>query len=762
MRKNKKQFDVEVVLGVLAIIFCVTASVLAFGVFHRAGDGGNMLFDGLYRTVGLFAFVAPLVLVYAAYLLWKSKLPEFGPIALISLIIIVMSFSGLVAMIDPALSGTLGTLIVTPVVNSIGTAPTILALLALLYVSMMLISGRKHIIDTDGLADSSLGGLVTTLKGIFSFSIFDGIFSFMLRKKTSNEDDYTETENQEDRDEDSTEDRETIREELLRAEKRNGSAKGSSYLKSTGSKGEIIEESETETKELKLDPEFVHPPFDLLNSDHGKPAAGDTIAKMKSIKQTLDNFNIPVEMGSVTVGPTVTQFTLKPAQGVNVKRVLGLKDNLQMALSATHMHIEAPIPGRPFVGIEVPNEKKQQLGLRSMLDHPKFKEGSNLTIAIGKDIIGNPVYGNIETMPHLLIAGATRSGKSVTVQNIITSLLYKNSPSDLRLMVIDPKRVEFTMYKNLPHLGTPIITDAKNAIKCLNWAIGEMERRYSYFADEYVGIQNIGDYNKKILQPALEKISKGKKISGENMPERLPYIVIVFDEFNDFMLSYPKEITIAITNLTQKGRAAGVHLILATQRPDVKVITGTIKANITARIALKTSSAIDSRTILDQSGAEDLLGNGDMLYMDPNHPRPVRVQAPFISSEEVRAVINSIKETYANYDRDEIDISKASLNINTSGASNSDDENPDDESEPVDDAEYVKAKDYVISTCKASTTQLQSRFGWGYPKAAKFIMQLERHGVVGPSINNKQREVLIKIGDGNNNRNNNDPVEDLF
>jgi S-DNA-T family DNA segregation ATPase FtsK/SpoIIIE len=758
MRKNKKQFDVEVVLGVLAIIFCVLASVLAFGIFHRAGDEGNMLFEGLYRTIGLFAFVTPLVLIYSAYLLWKSKLPEFSPVTCISLIVIVASFSGLVALIDPMLSGTLGALIVTPIVNGIGTAPTILALLALLYVGMMLVSGRKHIVDIDGLSESSLGTLLTTVKNFFSFSIFDGIFSFMLRGKTSTEEEYTDEENEEELEEDEeSEERGTIREELLRAEK------SSSYSKSTddkrNAKSNITEETEIETKELKLDPEFVHPPFDLLNSDNGKPAAGDTIAKMKSIKQTLDNFNIPVEMGSVTVGPTVTQFTLKPAQGVNVKRVLGLKDNLQMALSATHMHIEAPIPGRPFVGIEVPNEKKQQLGLRSMLDHPKFKDASNLTIAIGKDIIGNPVYGNIETMPHLLIAGATRSGKSVTVQNIITSLLYKNSPSDLRLMVIDPKRVEFTMYKNLPHLGTPIITDAKNAIKCLNWAIGEMERRYSYFADEYVGIQNIGDYNKKILQPALEKIAKGKKISGENMPERLPYIVIVFDEFNDFMLSYPKEITIAITNLTQKGRAAGVHLILATQRPDVKVITGTIKANITARIALKTSSAIDSRTILDQSGAEDLLGNGDMLYMDPNHPRPVRVQAPFISSEEVRAVINNIKETYTNYEVEEIDISKASLNINTSGGSNNDDENGDDESEPVDDAEYVKAKDYVIATGKASTTQLQSRFGWGYPKAAKFIMQLERHGVVGPSINNKQREVLIKIGGQNTNQ---DPVDDLF
>jgi S-DNA-T family DNA segregation ATPase FtsK/SpoIIIE len=280
-----------------------------------------------------------------------------------------------------------------------------------------------------------------------------------------------------------------------------------------------------------------------------------------------------------------------------------------------------------------------------------------------------------------------------------------------------------------------------------------MERRYEYFADNYAGTQNIQDYNKKIWKPAFERAkrkaeTKGIDISEIEIPEKLPYIVIIFDEFNDFMLSYPKEITAAITSLTQKGRAAGIHLVLATQRPDVKVITGTIKANIPARIALKTSSSIDSRTILDQIGAEDLLGKGDMLYIDPNHPRPIRLQAPFVSSEEVARVIDYIKSEYYDYEPQSIDISKQKVETKIFGDSDNDySSNTDtergfnDEVEPIDDPEYIKAKNYVIETGRASTSSLQARFGWGYPKAQKFIIMLETHGIIGPLTGNK-REVL--------------------
>lgn len=416
-------------------------------------------------------------------------------------------------------------------------------------------------------------------------------------------------------------------------------------------------------------------------------------------------------------------------------------DNLQMNLAAESVHIEAPIPGQSVVGVSVPNKEKQMLGLGTMIDSEDFRNSGNLNVVIGKDIVGKPVFGDIESMPHLLIAGATKSGKSVTIQNIITSLLFKNSPDDLKLMIIDPKKVEFTVYKNLPHLYTPVITDAKNAIKCLNWAVQEMERRYDYFAENYEGIQNIGDYNKKILYPAIEKERRKKSPNFDDLPEKFPYVVIIFDEFNDFMINYGKEITSLITSLTQKARAAGMHLILATQRPDVKVINGTIKANIPARIALRTSSRIDSQTIIDQGGAEDLLGNGDMLFLNPGK-RPARVQAPYVSTEEVKNVISYIKSTYYGYEPETIDLNK------TKSGSVSDEVNigrdlsgdADDEEEEL----YSKAKEYIIMTGRASATNLQSKFGLGFAKANRLIMMMEERGIVSPLEGNKRRVLAGK------------------
>jgi S-DNA-T family DNA segregation ATPase FtsK/SpoIIIE len=449
-------------------------------------------------------------------------------------------------------------------------------------------------------------------------------------------------------------------------------------------------------------------------------------------------------MGEVTVGPSVTQFTLKPAQGVNVRKILGLKDNLQMALSATNMHIEAPIPGKPFVGIEIPNEKKTLLGLRSILELKEFQEGPSLYLAIGKDIIGRPIMSDLGKMPHLLVAGATGTGKSITLHNLILSLLYKNSPHDLKLIILDPKRVEFTAYNALPHLYTPIIKDPKTAIKSLNWAAQEMDRRYDVLG-EY-GVPNINEYNKKIFFPALEKAKKrnndGDTVSG--LPPKMPFIVIVFDEYNDFMLTYPKEITPVITSLTQKARAAGIHLILATQRPDVKVITGTIKANIPSRIALKTTSQIDSRTILDQAGAEDLLGNGDMLYM--NGSSITRVQAPFVSSEEIKSVIINIKQRYDDFVPDFINIDKIKISSSSSAGyreMNDDNNSRNPKEEPTDDEDYMSARDYVISTGKASTSSLQTAFRWGYNKSARIINDLESYGIIGPATSGRHREVLF-------------------
>ncbi len=748
-KKYNNHLNVEVALGVVAILITIVGIIILSGAMHSSGDGGNMLFEGLYYTVGGLSYVLPFIFFYSAYLLWRAKMPEMNPYKVLGVLCVTLPLLGILSLTRWNFSGQIGRGIFAYVANFLGAVPAFIVLLAASYIGLMIFTGRRHLINIEmpQLPAFTLFGRIS--------NFFSALFAPRVREvrlKNLEAD---------------------VEEEISTKDTNEEDLRGDLFKNFNAADADDEEdESENEEEEEVVTPskkkayrvsKFIAPPLDLLEEDGAKGTAGDTLSKMKTIRNTLLDFNVQVEMGSVTVGPTVTQYTIKPAAGVKVQRIEALKDDLQMALSASNVHIQAPIPGKPFVGIEVPNEKKQTLGLRSMLEGLEFKNSSPLTIAIGKDIVGKPVYGDLEKMPHLLIAGATRSGKSVTLQNVLLSLLYKNSPDELKMIIIDPKRVEFTTYKTLPHLYTPIITDPKNGIRALNWAIGEMERRYTLFAEEYHGIQNLGDYNKKILSPAMELAKKSKNF--DNMPPQMPYIVIVFDEYNDFMLQYPKEITAAIMSLAQKGRAAGIHLILATQRPDTKVITGNIKANIPARIALKTTSQIDSRTILDQMGAEDLLGNGDMMYMDPYNPNLRRLQAPFVSSEEVSSVIEYIKNSYADY-YDKVDISKTSVNAVgqggfATGVSSNQDAYSEGAEEPEDD-DYMKAKEFVITSGRSSASQLQSRFGWGYPKANKLITLLERFGVVGPLVNNK-REILKGTGQlGKKSESGDEDLNDLF
>ena len=730
----------HILSAILAIVVFLIAIILLFGSIQMAGNFGNALFTSSYKYLGLWSYIITIPLFYISYFIWGDKEIKYNIKKIIGTLAVIVGLSNIFAIIDSYNNSQMAGIIFLKLerifVSQFGSIPLIILSIALVYIGYILLMNRRNIIDKEIIEER-----IAHIKDIWTIWI-NGFNK--NNKKTVAKVEEEETQEEEEMEEEKEMNTPTLHQEVFKQLKREEPAEIIEMEK------EIIENKKT--KPVKhIDTDFVMPPFDILAEDGAKGTGGDTKAKGMDLQRTLNEFGIAVEMYGTKVGPSVTRYTMKPAQGVNVRKILGLKDNLQMAVSATNMHIEAPIPGQPYVGIEIPNEKKQQLGLRSIIDNEDFINSGKLNVAIGRDIVGNAVYGNIEDMPHLLIAGATKSGKSVTVQNLIVSLLYKNSPDDLKILVIDPKRVEFTIYKNLPHLGTPVITDAKNAVKALNWAIGEMERRYEYFAENHSGIQNLSDYISKIYKPALEKAKKKASdksidINDIPLPESIPYIVIIFDEFNDFMLSYPKEITAAITSLTQKGRAAGIHLILATQRPDVKVITGTIKANIPARIALKTSSSIDSRTILDQIGAEDLLGKGDMLYTDSNHPRPIRLQAPYISTEEVKEVMDFIKSHYYNYDAPAIDISKEKVETKIFGAgpstSDSNSNNGDGENEPVDDEEYNKAKEYVIATGRASTSSLQARFGWGYPKAQKFIIMMERYGIVS-TLNGNKREILV-------------------
>ena len=342
---------------------------------------------------------------------------------------------------------------------------------------------------------------------------------------------------------------------------------------------------------------YVPPPIDLLEKDKGKPNVGDIKGNMNIIQRTLLNFGISVEMDEVTIGPTVTRYALKPAQGMKLSRILGLQNDLALALAAHPIRIEAPIPGKSLVGIEIPNKIKSTVGLATMLADDKFQNSPKpLTVALGRGLSGKAVFGNMAKMPHMLVAGTTGSGKSVTIHSIITSLLYRNGPEDLRMILVDPKRVELTLYNKIPHLLTPVITDPKKTILALKWAAKEMDRRYNIL--ETNTVRDIESYHANIYNK-----KRGPKTEGAD-DERMPYIVIVIDELADIMQAYPRELEGAIVRLAQMSRAVGIHLLLSTQRPSVNVITGLIKANVPTRVALQVSSQIDSRTILDQAGAE--------------------------------------------------------------------------------------------------------------------------------------------------------------
>ncbi|MDQ5949380.1 MAG: segregation ATPase FtsK/SpoIIIE, family, partial [Patescibacteria group bacterium] len=487
--------------------------------------------------------------------------------------------------------------------------------------------------------------------------------------------------------------------------------------------------------------EFTPPPLSLLEKDKGKPGVGDIKANSNIIKRTLQNFGISVEMDEISIGPSITRYALKPAEGVKLSRIVGYQQDLSLALAAHPIRIEAPIPGKSLVGIEVPNSTKTTVGLGSLLGAPEFQNSEKpLLVCLGKGISGMSYFGNLAKAPHLLIAGATGSGKSVTIHAVITSLLYRNSPDNLKFIMVDPKRVELTLYNKIPHLLTPVITDAKKAILALKWAAKEMDRRYDILQAE--SLQNIESYHKNVVEPELKK-AKNRKPDEETKPfETMPYIVVVIDELADIMQAYPRELESAIVRLAQMSRAVGIHLILSTQRPSVNVITGLIKANIPSRIALQVASQIDSRTILDMAGAEKLLGAGDMLYLSGEMSQPQRIQSAYISENETKAVVKYLIDSYANDIPSEINLS-GDVQKNSIFEATLD----DDACEPDDDL-YEDARQTVLEAGKASTSYLQRKLGIGYARAARLIDMLEEHGVIGPGSGAKPREILEKGGGG--------------
>jgi DNA segregation ATPase FtsK/SpoIIIE, S-DNA-T family len=466
------------------------------------------------------------------------------------------------------------------------------------------------------------------------------------------------------------------------------------------------------------DPDWKPPGLDLLEKKQSPADAGDVKHNAQTIRDTLSEFGIDVEMEGANIGPKVTQYTLKPPAGVKLTRITALETNIALNLAAQAIRIEAPIPGQRAVGIEVPNRKAADVRLHGILESPLWQQASsNLNFAIGRDIAGEAVILELSKMPHVLIAGATGSGKSVMINTLLTSLLYRNSPSDLKLILVDPKQVELTPYNDIPHLLTPVIVEPEKCISALKWAVNEMERRYSLLAEEKV--RDIASYNER------------KRPDGEGMP----YIVIVIDELADLMMIAARDVEALIVRLAQKARAVGVHLVLATQRPSVDVITGLIKANVPARIAFTVASQVDSRTIIDQMGAEKLLGQGDMLLLTPQMTKPKRVQGAWVTDEEVVRVSDHLRmQRPPQYD-DEIIAQPVQLSGKGGVVMDYDGGGDDDM--------YKDAVRCVIESGKASASLLQRRLRVGYARAARLIETMEEQGIVGPADGARPRDVLV-------------------
>jgi S-DNA-T family DNA segregation ATPase FtsK/SpoIIIE len=489
-----------------------------------------------------------------------------------------------------------------------------------------------------------------------------------------------------------------------------------SNLKNTAQKLTSNESHEALT--TASDPNWQFPSIDLLNQKQDKADAGDVNANAQAIHDTFANFNIQVEMEGANIGPRVTQYTLKPPTGVKLTKITALENNLALDLAATSIRMEAPIPGKRAVGVEVPNIKSATVRASSMLLSREWQSKTGpLAIAIGKDISGTPIVADLDKMPHMLVAGQTGSGKSVMINTILTSLLYRNSPADLKLILVDPKQVELKPYDEIPHLLTPVITEPEKCISALKWAVAEMERRYTALSE--VRKRNIEEYNN------LKK------------EEGMPYIVIVIDELADLMMMAARDVEALIVRIAQKARAVGIHLVLATQRPSVDVITGLIKANVPARIAFTTASQVDSRTIIDQVGAEKLLGQGDMLFLTADMPKPKRVQGALIAEEETSKITDFIRmQRPPQYD-DEV-VSQPVV-LNGKGGVVADYGGQD-----ADDDMFKDAVRVVVENHKASTSLLQRRLRIGYGRAARLIEQMEEQGIIGAADGSRPREVLVR------------------
>lgn len=699
----------ETIETILAIMFIVVAILLLLATVGQGGVVGERLVQFASFLFGIGFYLIPIILILLGISFFKEIKNNFATPKIIASILLFISSLSFVNLVSDK-GGVVGSIISKPLISLFDYWASIVITLSLILIS-----------------------LIFVFEASIKISSFRSLFGFK-KKENELEDQNVITNvpalNKIEQNE--TEDPASNPSDGSTQDESEDSKTSSFGFKSKKGSGLIFFPGNTISKK-----EFTPPPLSLLEKDSGKPGVGDVKANANIIRRTLHNFGIQVEMDEVSIGPSVTRYALKPAEGVKLSKILTLQNDLSLALAAHPLRIEAPIPGKSLVGIEIPNTKKTLVGLGSLLEDKQFQNPKKpLLVCLGKGVTGQSHFSDIGKMPHILIAGATGSGKSVTIHALLASLLYRNSPDNLKFIMVDPKRVELTMYNNIPHLLTNVITDAKKTILALKWAAKEMDRRYDIL--EGCSARDITSYHENILNPAIEE---ARKTGDEtNLPPNMPYIVIVIDELADIMQAYPRELEAAIVRLAQMSRAVGIHLMLSTQRPSVNVITGLIKANIPTRLALQVASQIDSRTILDMPGAEKLLGSGDMLFMSGDMSKPIRLQSAFISEKEVKRIVDWLIE-HNEQSGESLELEEKSGAQTFLESLESDEQNED-----LDDL-YEEAKETVLKAGKASTSYIQRKMSIGYARAARIIDQLEENGVIGPENGSKAREI---VGGSNN------------
>ncbi len=718
-RKGKKEerfrlLREETLQGVFAVLFFAAGLILLFSALGKAGGGGKKIYEWLMNFTGIGFYLLPVLTFFISAGFLRALHGLFPIKKTVGAFILFLSGLGIVEIVFPTKGGWLGEVLSAPLVHMFEIYTSLVVLAACFVISLLVMFEASIPLAALSLWWKEFRGKkVTRITGLETDTDIPD------EKRSS--------------DEDAEEESEEEVPVLEKMEKKPKIRDGNEAIPAVV--GKIPERPSWRP--------YTPPPLTLLEVDKGKPGVGDIKANANIIKRTLQNFGIEVEMDEISIGPAVTRYSLKPAESVRLSKIVALQRELELALAAHPIRIEAPIPGKSLVGIEIPNVIKATVGLATLLGSAEFTTSEKpLLMSLGKDLSGKPHFANLGKMPHALIAGTTGSGKSVTIHAVLTSLLFRNSPDDLKLILIDPKRVELTLYNKIPHLLTPVITEAKKAILALKWAAKEMDRRYDILESE--SVRDIQSYHKNIVEPEFKKLEKTAKKSAEEaeavqkekLPERMPYIVIIIDELADIMTSYPREMEAAIVRLAQMSRAVGIHLILSTQRPSVNVITGLIKANIPARVALQVSSQIDSRTILDTGGAEKLLGAGDMLFLSGEMSKPVRLQSAFISESEVKKVTQYLAEQYKDEVPQELNLTGADTSGNFTFESSGSDK------EDIDDDLYEEAREAVVAAGKASTSYLQRKLRIGYSRAARLMDLLEEQGVIGAADGSKPRGVI--------------------